>query len=70
MIAIADTGVSEYLEVGERDLVAGAVASADAVTGVREHPEAPGGELDLPMSQVAELSEEIAIEQVESAIVK
>lgn len=68
---IADAGVSEYLEVGESDLVAGAVApAADAVAAVREHPEAPGGELDLPVSQVAELSEEIAIEQVERAIVK
>ncbi len=52
---IADTGVAE---------------PADAVAAVRQHPEAPGGELDLPGSQVAELSEEIAIEQVERAIVK
>ncbi|MEG4345402.1 hypothetical protein QUB70_19325 [Microcoleus sp. A003_D6] len=52
---IADSGVAE---------------SADAVAAVREHPEAPGGELDLPVSQVAELSSEIAIEQVQSAIVK
>lgn len=52
---IADTGVTE---------------PADAVAAVRQHPEAPGGELDLPGSQVAEVSEEIAIEQVERAIVK
>ncbi|MEG3839699.1 hypothetical protein [Microcoleus sp. herbarium14] len=44
---------------------------ADAVAAVREHPEAPGGELDLPGVQVAELSEEIiAIEPTQSAIVK
>jgi hypothetical protein len=68
----ADTGVSEYLEVPALlDLAAGPVAeSADAVAAVREHPEAPGGELDLPVSPVAELSSEIAIEQVQSAIVK
>ncbi|MCC3447418.1 MAG: hypothetical protein JGK04_08100 [Microcoleus sp. PH2017_39_LGB_O_B] len=51
---IADTGVAE---------------PADAVAGVREHPEAPGGELDLPVAQVAEVSSESAIEPVESAIV-
>ena len=70
---LADAGVSEYLEVPALlDLpAAGAVAeSADAVAAVREHPEAPGGELDLPVSPVAELSSEIAIEQVQSAIVK
>ncbi|CAA9353660.1 hypothetical protein AVDCRST_MAG84-3001 [uncultured Microcoleus sp.] len=70
---IADAGVSEYLEVPALlDLpAAGAVAeSADAVAAVREHPEAPGGELDLPVSPVAELSSEIAIEQVQNAIVK
>ena len=69
---IADAGVSECLEVPVLDLAAaGAVAeSADAVAAVREHPEAPGGELDLPVSPVAELSSEIAIEQVQSAIVK
>jgi len=49
---------------------AGVAESADAVAAVREHPEAPGGELDLPVSPVAELSSEIAIEQVQSAIVK
>jgi hypothetical protein len=52
---IADTGVAE---------------PADAVAGIRQHPEAPGGELDLPRVQVAELSEESAIEQSQSAIVK
>ncbi len=70
---IADAGVSEYLEVPALlDLpAAGAVAeSADAVAAVREHPEAPGGELDLPVSPVAELSSEIAIEQVQSASLK
>jgi len=70
---IADAGVSEYLEAPALlDLAtAGAVAeSADTVAAVREHPEAPGGELDLPVSPVAELSSEIAIEQVQSAIVK
>ncbi len=69
---IADAGVSEYLEVPALlDLPAGAVAeSADAVAAVREHPEAPGGELDLPVSPVAELSSEIAIEQVQSASLK
>ena len=69
---IADAAVREHLEVPALlDLAAGAVAEpADAVAAVREHPEAPGGELDLPVSQVAELSSEIAIEQVQSAIVK
>ncbi len=70
---IADAAVSEHLEVPALlDLAAaGAVAEpADAVAAVREHPEAPGGELDLPVSPVAELSSEIAIEQVQSAIVK
>ena len=70
---IADAGVSGHIEVPALlDLApAGAVAeSADAVAAVREHPEAPGGELDLPVSPVAELSSEIAIEQVQNAIVK
>lgn len=49
---------------------AGVAEPADAVAAVREHPEAPGGELDLPVSPIAELSSEIAIEQVQSAIVK
>ncbi|MGB3267671.1 MAG: hypothetical protein WBA89_27395 [Microcoleus sp.] len=55
---IADAGVSEYLEVGELDLAAAvAVAeTADAVAVVREHPEAPGGELDLPVSPVGQLN--------------
>ena len=72
-LAQADTGVSEYLEVPAlfEKAAAGAVAeSADAVAAVREHPEAPGGELDWPVSPVAELSSEIAIEQVQSASVK
>ncbi|MEG4506748.1 hypothetical protein QUA81_18135 [Microcoleus sp. F6_B4] len=70
---IADAAVREHLEVPALlDLAAaGAVAEpADAVGTVREHPEAPGGELDLPVSPIAELSSEIAIEQVQSAIVK
>jgi hypothetical protein len=69
---IADAGVSGYMEVpASVDLAAGAVAeSADAVAAVREHPEAPGGELDLPVSPVAELSSEIAIEQVQNASLK
>jgi len=29
--------------------------SAEAVAVVREHPEAPGGELDLPVVEVVEL---------------
>jgi hypothetical protein len=49
---------------------AGVAETADAVVALRQHPEAPGGELDLPVSPVAELSSEIAIEQVQSAIVK
>ncbi|MEG4149293.1 hypothetical protein [Microcoleus sp. Pol12B5] len=70
---MADAGVSGHMEVPALlDLTAaGAVAeSADAVAVVREHPEAPGGELDLPVSPGAELNSEIAIEQVQSAIVK
>ncbi len=68
---IADAGVSGHMEVPALLDLAGAVAeSADAVAAVREHPEAPGGELDLPVSPIAELSSEIAIEQVQSAIVK
>ena len=69
---IADAGVSEYLEVSESNLATGVVTEpADAVTVVREHPEAPGGELDLPVVEVAELSSEImAKESAESAIVK
>ncbi|MEG4172408.1 MULTISPECIES: hypothetical protein [unclassified Microcoleus] len=70
---IADAGVCGHMEVPALlDLAsAGAVAeSADAVLVVREHPEAPGGELDLPVSPVAELSSEIAIEQVQSASLK
>lgn len=70
--SIADAGVSEYLEVSESNLATGAVAEpANAVTAVREHPEAPGGELDLRVVEVAELSSEIvAKESAESAIVK
>ena len=67
----ACAAMSDNFEVFEEQIAdAGVTEPADAVTGVREHPEAPGGELDLPMEQVAELSEEIAIEQGQSAIVK
>lgn len=61
---IAENGVSEYLEVpGELDFAEDAVRepnvavteSAEAVAVVREHPEAPGGELDLPVVEVVEL---------------
>lgn len=60
---IADTGVSEYLEVpGAVDLgfdpASAPVAvtePAEAVAAVRKHPEAPGGELDLPVVEVVEL---------------
>ncbi|MEG4212305.1 hypothetical protein [Microcoleus sp. S13_B4] len=61
---LADAGVSGYMEVPTLldCAAAGAVAeSVDAVAAVREHPEAPGGELDLAVSPVAELSSEIAI---------
>ncbi|MCC3467351.1 MAG: hypothetical protein JGK24_20055 [Microcoleus sp. PH2017_29_MFU_D_A] len=66
--------MSDNFEVFEESLDpiadAGLAEPADAVAGVREHPEAPGGELDLPVAQVAEVSSESAIEPVESAIVK
>jgi hypothetical protein len=67
----ACAAMSDNFEVFEEPIAdAGVTEPADAVAGVREHPEAPGGELDLSIEQVAELSSEIAIEQVESAIVK
>ncbi|TAG62746.1 MAG: hypothetical protein EAZ28_02240 [Oscillatoriales cyanobacterium] len=44
-------------------------AMSDNFEVFEEHPEAPGGELDLPVAQVAEVSSESAIEPVESAIV-
>jgi hypothetical protein len=65
--------MSDNFEVFEEpDSIADAAVTdaAEAVTAVREHPEAPGGELDLPVVEVAELSSEISIEPVESAIVK
>ena len=70
--SIADASVSEYVEVIESHLATSAVTEpADAVIVVREHPEAPGGELDLPVVEVAELNSEIvAKESSESAIVK
>jgi hypothetical protein len=62
--------MSDNFEVFEDPIAdAGLAEPADAVAGVREHPEAPGGELDLPVAQVAEVSSESAIEPVESAIV-
>ena len=69
--SIADGYVDEYLEVpGAIDLSADAqlvpmvvvADAASAVAVVREHPEAPGGELDLGSSP--------AIASAESAIVK
>ncbi|MBE9188203.1 hypothetical protein IQ270_27085 [Microcoleus sp. LEGE 07076] len=57
---IADAGVSESLEFGALEEAAAVAvaqtADADAVAIVREHPEAPGGELDLPVSQVGQLN--------------
>jgi hypothetical protein len=69
----ACAAMSDNFEVFEEpDSIADAAVTdaAEAVTAVREHPEAPGGELDLPVVEVAELSSEISIEPVESAIVK
>ncbi|MEG4804370.1 hypothetical protein QUB63_26615 [Microcoleus sp. ARI1-B5] len=63
--------MSDNFEVFEEPIAdAGVAEPADAVAAVRQHPEAPGGELDLPRAQVAELSAESAIEQGQSAIVK
>jgi hypothetical protein len=69
---IADTGVFEYLEVsGEIESNVTVAEAAETVVVVREHPEAPGGELDLPVVEVVELRSSIAIEpRTESAIVK
>ena len=73
-VSAACAAMSDNFEVFEEPIGsiadAGVAEPADAVTGVREHPEAPGGELDVPVSPVAELSSEIAIEQVDRAIVK
>ncbi len=70
----ACTAMSDNFEVFEEsiDPIAdtGVASSAEAVAVVREHPEAPGGELDLRVVEVAELSSEISIEPVESAIGK
>lgn len=69
----ACAAMSDNFEVFEESLEpiaeTGVAEPADAVAGVRQHPEAPGGELDLPRAQVAELSEESALEQSQSAIV-
>lgn len=67
--------MSDNFEVFEEPIEPIADASVaetvGAVAVVREHPEAPGGELDLPVVEVSELSSEIiAIEPVERAIVK
>jgi hypothetical protein len=63
--------MSDNFEVFEEPIAdAGVSEPADAVAAVREHPEAPGGELDLPRAQVSEVSAESAIEEGESAIVK
>ncbi|MCC3409308.1 MAG: hypothetical protein JGK17_27865 [Microcoleus sp. PH2017_10_PVI_O_A] len=63
--------MSDNFEVFEEPIAdAGVAEPADAFAGVREHPEAPGGELDLPVAQVADVSSESAIEQGQSAIVK
>ncbi|MBE9161795.1 hypothetical protein QT995_18085 [Microcoleus sp. S36b_A3] len=70
----ACAAMSDNFEVFEEPVEPIAYASvaetADAVAVVREHPEAPGGELDLPVEQVAELVCESAIEPVKRAIVK
>ena len=70
----ACAAMSDNFEVFEEsiDSIADAAVTdaAGAVAVVREHPEAPGGELDLPVVEVAELSSEISIEPVERAIVK
>jgi hypothetical protein len=69
--SIANGCLDEYLEIpGAIDLTADAelplsvavIDAAEAVAVVREHPEAPGGELDLGSSA--------AIESVQSAIVQ
>ncbi len=66
--------MSDNFEVFEESIEpiadTGVASSAEAVAVVREHPEAPGGELDLRVVEVAELSSEISIEPVESAIGK
>lgn len=70
----ACAAMSDNFEVFEESIEpmadAGVTETAEAVAVVREHPEAPGGELDLPIVEVAELSSEIALEPTESAIVK
>ena len=67
----ACAAMSDNFEVFEEPIAdAGVTEPADAVAGVREHPEAPGGELDLPRAQVADVSAESAIEEGQSAIVK
>ena len=67
----ACAAMSDNFEVFEETIADAVVTdAAEAVTAVREHPEAPGGELDLPVVEVAELSSEISIEPVERTIVK
>lgn len=67
---IAHNGVSEYLELScPVDPYVAVTDPAFAVAAVREHPEAPGGELDLPVVEVVELRSKGAIEPVtESAL--
>ncbi|PSB39621.1 hypothetical protein C7B67_29400 [filamentous cyanobacterium Phorm 6] len=59
-----------FEELAEPIADASVAETVGAVAVVREHPEAPGGELDLPAEQVAESVSESAIEPVERAIVK
>ncbi|PSB25151.1 hypothetical protein C7B69_12805 [filamentous cyanobacterium Phorm 46] len=59
-----------FEELAEPIADASVAETVGAVAVVREHPEAPGGELDLPAEQVAESVSESAIELVERAIVK
>ena len=68
----ACAAMSDNFEVFEEPTIADAAVTdaAEAVAVVREHPEAPGGELDLPVVEVADLSSEISTEPVERAIVK
>jgi hypothetical protein len=69
---IADADVSEYLEMSDEvEPNVAPTQPSEIIAVVREHPEAPGGELDLPVVEVVELRSSIAIEpRTESAIVK
>lgn len=59
---IAENAVSEHLELIGLEPNAASFDAAEAVAVVRQHPEAPGGELDLPTVEVAELRSTSAIE--------